>query len=337
VLLKRFSKTLNIGFNLDADIKWGDCLMDTVGITALVPPELIFACGKLPCDVNNFVPKSNLQPSDKLCAWTAIWRDLILNAQLPIDSLVVVAGGDCHNALVDGEKIEMSGIPSLYFFYPFEKDVDYLFNQLERLTDFLGGIKDPNVFEKIGSLKQKILDLDRLRVNGKVSGELAFKIMVSCSDFKGDINLFENILRDVKEEHVEYAHRIALLGVPPINLDFHKLLASFGFHVVYDELPYEFARLSGNNLEELARSYVDYTFARNIEFRVKFLKKELKNRKLDGIIHYTQFACHHLLEDDILKKNLKYPFLTIQGDLPGKTSRQAKLRLEAFSEMLSNM
>jgi hypothetical protein len=249
--------------------------MDTVGITALVPPELIFACDKIPCDVNNFVPLSQLQPSAKLCAWTAIWREMILKAQLPIDSLVVVAGGDCHNAIVDGEKIEMSGVPSLYFFYPFEKDVDYLSDQLKRLSDFLGGIKDPNAFEKIGSLKQKILDLDKQRVDGRVPSDLAFKIMVSCSDFKGDLDQFERTLTNVKEENVDYTNRIALLGVPPINFDFHKLLKSYDFHVVYDELPYEFARLTGNNLEELARSYVDYTFARNIEFRLDFLKTEL--------------------------------------------------------------
>jgi benzoyl-CoA reductase/2-hydroxyglutaryl-CoA dehydratase subunit BcrC/BadD/HgdB len=159
--------------------------------------------------------------------------------------------------------------------------------------------------------------------------------MVSLSDFKGDITEFERKVDAVREENVHYSHRIALLGVPPINHDFHTLLASFGFHVVYDELPFEFARLSGNNVKECAKNYCNYTFARNIEFRLNFLKKELKRREVDGIIHYTQFACHHLLEDDLLKKDLDYPFLTIQGDLPGETSKQAIVRLEAFSEMLS--
>jgi benzoyl-CoA reductase/2-hydroxyglutaryl-CoA dehydratase subunit BcrC/BadD/HgdB len=110
-----------------------------------------------------------------------------------------------------------------------------------------------------------------------------------------------------------------------------------GLHVVFDELPYEFARLSGKNIEELAKNYCNYTFARNIKFRLDFLKKELQNRKIDGVIHYTQFACHHLLEDDILRKNLDYPYLTIQGDLPGPSSRQTRVRLEAFSEMLGEI
>ncbi|TKY91178.1 MAG: 2-hydroxyacyl-CoA dehydratase, partial [Candidatus Methanomarinus sp.] len=60
-------------------------------------------------------------------------------------------------------------------------------------------------------------------------------------------------------------------------------------------------------------------------------------RRVDGVIHYTQFACHHTLEDEIFRDYLDYPFLTVQGDLPGPTPEQLKLRLEAFSEMLEIM
>jgi len=51
-----------------------------------------------------------------------------------VDSLVVVAGGDCHNALVDGQKAAMSGIPTHFFFYPFDGDPQYLELQLHRLS-----------------------------------------------------------------------------------------------------------------------------------------------------------------------------------------------------------
>ena len=308
-----------------------------MGITALIPPELIFACEMQPCDVNNFVTQSNIQPSSKLCAWTAIWRELILKSEIPLEYLVVVAGGDCHNAIVDGEKIEMEGKKTLYFFYPFEEDSDYLKNQLERLSDFLGGIKNPDMFKKVNRLKQRVREVDDLRIRGKIPAESAFKIMVSTSDLQGDIETFETTLNNIQKEDLDCTSRVALLGVPPINYDFHKTLDSMGFHVVFDELPYEFCRLSGNNIDELAKNYCNYTFSRNIEFRLDFLKKELKRRKVEGIIHYTQFACHHLLEDEILRKYLDYPYLTIQGDLPGRTSPSAKVRLEAFSEMLAEL
>ncbi len=332
-ILKLFSKTINIGFVLATGI--GAKNMDTVGITALVPPELIFACGKKPCDVNNFVPNSNLQPNSKLCAWTAIWRDMILKKTFPLDYLVVVAGGDCHNALVDGQKVAMSGVNTFYFFYPFQEDVGYMRAQLEELASFLGGIEDNGMFDLMNKIKRKALELDRKRVQGRLSAKRVFEIMVSLSDMKGDPNLFESLLDDMQEENMEYPSRIALLGVPPIYPDFHEVLGSFGLHVVYDELPFEFARLSGRNMDELASNYCNYTFARELEFRINFLEKELEKRKVDGIIHYTQFACHHLLEDDVLRKRLDYPLLTIQGDMPKKTPSQAKLRIEAFSEMLT--
>jgi benzoyl-CoA reductase/2-hydroxyglutaryl-CoA dehydratase subunit BcrC/BadD/HgdB len=311
--------------------------MNTVGITALVPPELIFACKKIPCDINNFVPKSNLQPSSKLCAWTAIWRDMIQKRDIPLEYLVVVAGGDCHNALVDGQKVAMKGIPTFFLFYPFEDDPDYLEEQLKKLSHFLGGVKEPESFKLIKKLKKKVLEVDNKRVKGMISAEKAFEIMVSSSDLGGDIAKFQMHIEEVKEQNQEYTNRIALLGVPPIYSDFHSILRSFGLHVVYDELPYEFARLSGESIEELAKNYCNYTFARSLEFRLNFLEKELEKRKVEGVIHYTQFACHHLLEDDILRERLGYPFLTIQGDLPGKTPKQAISRLEAFSEMLGSL
>jgi benzoyl-CoA reductase/2-hydroxyglutaryl-CoA dehydratase subunit BcrC/BadD/HgdB len=311
--------------------------METVGITALVPPELIYACGMRPCDVNNFVPQSRIQPSAKLCSWTAIWREMILKGNISIDSLVVVAGGDCHNALVDGEKVALKGTPTFYFFYPFEEDVDYLENELDKLCKFLGGIKDPGKFKRIEDLKKRAQDMDMKRAQGKLPAKQVFDLMVSLSDLRGDITQFEKELDGMSEGDYIPSNRVALLGVPPINSDFHEVLEEYGLHVVYDELPYEFARLSGCDVRDLAKSYCGYTFARNIEHRLRFLRNELEKRKVDGIIHYTQFACHHLLEDDILSNNLDYPFLTIQGDLPGKTSRQAKLRLEAFSEMISKI
>lgn len=309
--------------------------MNTVGITALVPPELIFACGKKPCDVNNFVPKSTIQPASKLCSWTAIWRDLIIKKELFLDYLVVVAGGDCHNALVDGQKVAMSGFPTFYFFYPFEDDIRYLRSQLEKLSSFLGGVEDKGAFEEVARIKRIALELERKRVEGRISAKKVFDLMVSLSDMRGDLKNFKIAIGDVQEEDISYESRIALLGVPPIYRDFHEVLASLGLHVVFDELPYEFARLTGNDIDDLAKNYCNYTFSRELEFRIDFLKKELKKRKVDGVIHYTQFACHHLLEDDVLRNRLNYPFLTIQGDMPKKTPGPVRLRLEAFSEMLS--
>jgi benzoyl-CoA reductase/2-hydroxyglutaryl-CoA dehydratase subunit BcrC/BadD/HgdB len=306
-----------------------------IAITALVPPELIFACGGEPFDVNNVIPASKKTPRNKLCAWTAIWQEMLVKREQKIDSLIVVAGGDCHNALVDGQKAAMSGIPTHFFFYPFDGDAGYLESQLYKLRDFLGNIEYPEKFREIKKLKKTGLQIDKKRLSGKISSTDAFRIMVSFSDLRGDLNDFQKAIAEVKENYIELNNRVALIGVPPIYHDFHEVAQSLDLQIVFDELPHEFIRHSGINLEEVARDYSDYTFARPLDFRIGFLQKELEKRKVDGIIHYTQFACHHTLEDEVMREKLDYPMLTLQGDMPGKTPEQIKLRLEAFREMIA--
>jgi len=305
-----------------------------IGITALVPPELIFACDCSPLDVNNFIPESRKYPRNKLCAWTAIWKEMLIQKEIRIESLIVVAGGDCHNALVDGQKVAMSGTRTHFFFYPFDGDAEYLESQLWRLSDFLGDIKNPDKFKEITNLKKLGQDMDKKRYNGKINPGEAFRILISSSDLQSDPDKFRKAISSIRENNIELNSRVALIGVPPIYHDFHDVAQSLDLAIVFDELPYEFIRHGGNNIREIARDYCNYTFARPLEFRINFLQKELEKRNIDGVIHYTQFACHHMLEDEVIRKELDYPVLTIQGDLPGKTPEQIKLRLEAFREAL---
>jgi benzoyl-CoA reductase/2-hydroxyglutaryl-CoA dehydratase subunit BcrC/BadD/HgdB len=308
-----------------------------IGITALVPPELIFACAGEPFDVNNVIPASKKYPRNKLCAWTAIWQEMLVKREIKIDSLIVVAGGDCHNALVDGQKVAMSGIPTHFFFYPFNGDKVYLESQLYDLCDFLGNIEYPEKFREIKRLKKTGLEIDKKRLRGKISSGEAFRILISFSDLLGDLNKFRKFVSSAKEENIVLNNRVALIGVPPIYNDFHDIAQSLDLQIVFDELPYEFVRHTGTDIKEIARDYCDYTFARPLDFRIEYLQKELEKRRVDGVIHYTQFACHHMLEDEILRQKLDYPILTIQGDLPGKTPEQLKLRLEAFREVLERV
>ncbi|CAG0963053.1 hypothetical protein METP2_00917 [Methanosarcinales archaeon] len=303
-------------------------------ITALVPPELIFACNSEPFDVNNVIPGSKKYPRNKLCAWTAIWQEMLSKREIDIDSLIVVAGGDCHNALVDGQKVAMSGIPTHFFFYPFDGDPDYLESQLYKLSDFLGNVGSPEKPGQIRELKKLGQKIDKKRADGKISAGDAFRIMISFSDLMGNLDKFKEVISSTKERKIDLKNRVALIGVPPIFHDFHDVARALGLAVVFDELPFEFIRHSGNDIPGIARDYCNYTFARPLDFRIKFLQEELEKRKVDGIIHYTQFACHHMLEDEIMRSNLDYPMLTIQGDLPGNTPEQIKLRLEAFRELL---
>ena len=308
-----------------------------IGVTALVPPELIFACGGEPFDVNNVIPASRKYPRNKLCAWTAIWKEMLIKKEIAIDSLIVVAGGDCHNALVDGQNVAMGGLPTHFFFYPFDGDPGYLESQLYRLSGFLGDIQFPEKPGEIMELKKLGQTIDKKRSCGKISPAEAFSILISFSDLRGDLDGFRRAIASIKESDSELNNRVALIGVPPIYYDFHEVAQSLGLQVVFDELPYEFIRHGGTDIKEMARDYCNYTFARPLSLRINFLREELEKRKVAGVIHYTQFACHHMLEDELLREELDYPMLTLQGDLPGNTPQQIKLRLEAFREMLERL
>ena len=310
--------------------------LGTVGITALVPPELVYGCGQTPFDLNNVVPTSECVPRGKLCAWTATWRDMLLRGDLRVDRLVVVAGGDCHNALVDGQRVAERGVPAHYLFYPFDGVVEEMHRQLASLEAFLGGMTDLDAPVRVGEVKDLCLELDAARCEGRVLGSTAFDHLVQLCDLGGDVDRFRSSVRRALEgrpDHVP-ATRIALVGVPPIYPDFHQVCEGYGMQVVFDELPWEFARLGGRTVETMARSYAGYTFARDLEHRFAKLGRELARRRVEGVVHYTQYACHHVLEDEMLRERLDLPMLTLQGDLARACPEQEKLRLEAFAELL---
>ncbi|MEM2976903.1 MAG: 2-hydroxyacyl-CoA dehydratase family protein [Thermoplasmata archaeon] len=363
------------------------------GMTALVPPELIYASGWRALDVNNWIPGSGMRPRAKLCAWTACWREAILRRRIRLDALVVVAGGDCHNALADGQRAARAVPRAHYFFYPFDGDTGYMRCQLEDLASFLEEgcrgapppVETSKVLDTIARLRRLGLRLDRLRALGMADPSATFRTLVSFSDFEGDPERFltkvEKMVRDagggerescaqlqrgagsggsrargspgkgpcrgtgqelrrgaglagVRSRCGPEGPRVALIGVPPIYHDFHQACTGAGLRIVFDELPYEFLRLGGRTPDEMARSYATYTFARPVEYRLSFLKRELRRRGVDGVIHYAQFTCHHLLEDPLFREELDLPMLTVQGDLPGETPAQVRLRLEAFAELL---
>jgi hypothetical protein len=308
----------------------------TVGITALVPPELVYGCGHVPLDLNNIVPTSECVPRGKLCAWTATWRDALLRGELRVDRLVVVAGGDCHNALVDGQRVAQRGIPTHYLFYPFDGNEDEMEDHLRNLEAFLGGITDQTAIDLVSDIKELCIQLDVARCRLRVLGSRAFNHMIQLCDMGGDPGRFKaSVGRALEEEPREIPDtRIGLVGVPPIYPDFHQVCEGFGLQVVFDELPWEFARMGGRTIRTMARNYAGYTFARDLGYRFDRLEEELRRRRVEGVVHYTQYACHHVLEDDMVRERLDLPMLTVQGDLARACPEQEKLRLEAFAELL---
>ena len=87
-------------------------------------------------------------------------------------------------------------------------------------------------------------------------------------------------------------------------------------------------------IEDIVEQYRKYTYPYGIFYRLEDIKTEIKQRKLDGIIHYVQSFCFRQIEDMIIREKFDVPVLTIEGDNPAKVDARTKLRIESFLEML---
>jgi benzoyl-CoA reductase/2-hydroxyglutaryl-CoA dehydratase subunit BcrC/BadD/HgdB len=90
------------------------------------------------------------------------------------------------------------------------------------------------------------------------------------------------------------------------------------------------------NQEDIINQYLKYTYPYDIEGRLKDIELAVYERRLDGLIHYTQTFCYRQIYDIILRKYLPVPILTLEGDRPGRIDGRTALRIETFVEMLKD-
>ncbi|MDD3365602.1 MAG: 2-hydroxyacyl-CoA dehydratase family protein, partial [Syntrophomonas sp.] len=126
--------------------------------------------------------------------------------------------------------------------------------------------------------------------------------------------------------------RLAYIGVPPIFTDLYTGLESMGARVVYNEVQRQFSMPFDTN--DIVEQYVQYTYPYGAFARLEDIRTQLQLRKVDGLIHYTQTFCYRQIEDLIYRQKLNLPFLTLEGDKPGKMDARTRMRLEAFVSML---
>ena len=88
--------------------------------------------------------------------------------------------------------------------------------------------------------------------------------------------------------------------------------------------------------EDIVDQYLEYTYPYDINGRVRDIEKAIKERKLDGLIHYTQTFCYRQLYDIVLRESLSVPILTLEGDRAGEIDSRTAFRIETFVEMLGN-
>ncbi len=322
-----------------------------IGITATVPVEIIFASGMEPVDLNNLfisaeLPGSLITQAEAagfsygICAWIKGIYATVLNQD--IKNVICVTGGDCSNTIALSELLFRKGVRVISFEYPLERDRGKLLSQMENLAEELSTTWTEIELTKIklDRIRAKLNKLDRLTYHENVvTGFENHLFLVSSSDFRGNPDQFENEVDRFLDEARKRTPRddeirLGYLGVPPIFSGFYELIESLGARVVFNEVQRQFSMPFEE--ESIVERYLRYTYPYDMTGRLGDIKKEIINRRLDGLIHYTQTFCYRQIYDMIIRESLNLPVLTLEGDRPGRIDSRTAFRLETFVEMLKD-
>lgn len=323
--------------------------MRQVGLTTTVPIEVIYASGARPLDLNNLFitspdPESLVAEAERVgfprntCAWIkGIWGVVRRHG---IGEVVAVTQGDCSNTHALMEVLEAQGVKVIPFAYPYDRSRELLRVQIEAMMAYFGVGWDEvrRAKEYLDSIRKLAHEVDRLCwEEGLVSGYEDHLYLVQTSDMKGDPEAFkgelEAFLRRVRgREPFREEVRLGYVGVPPIFTDLYQKVEQMGGRVVYNEIQRQFSMPF--DTDDLVEQYLLYTYPYSFFFRLEDIKAEIRRREVHGIIHYVQSFCYRQIQDMLLRKEVKVPILTLEGDRPGPVDVRTELRLEAFLESL---
>ncbi|PKM52513.1 MAG: 2-hydroxyglutaryl-CoA dehydratase [Firmicutes bacterium HGW-Firmicutes-7] len=328
--------------------------MKKIGLTTTVPIEIFVAAGYTPVDLNNIFVTSKdylkyieLAERDgfpkSICAWIkGLYGVCIANN---INEIVGVIGGDCSNTKALADLLTYKGIKVYDFSYPQSHTKEDLEIELRKLmnllnVDMVEVEKNRTEFNQVRALAH---ELDRLTYEElKVSGFENHLYLVNCSDFEGNANEYAKGLNTAIAEAslrkpMGKKLRLGYIGVPPMTADLYSFVEQFDASILYNEVQREFSFPRAAKAKDIFEQYHDYTYPYDSAFRIKEIKKQIKERKLDGLIHYTQAFCHRAIDDIIIKATIDLPILNIEGDQQNTLDARTKLRLEAYLDMLSDL
>ena len=323
--------------------------MNKIGFTTSIPVEIILAAGKTPLDLNNiFIASEQAKRMVDIaeeagyprntCGWIKGLYAVALETEL--EAVIAVMQGDCSNTQALMETLQLQNMSILPFAYPYDRDPDMLRSQMEKMMQVFGvnWTEVEQVRSDLLEIRKLCRELDRMTwQDNLVSGEENHRYLVSSSDFNGNPEQYQKeleifISQVKKREPFKDQVRLAFIGVPPIFTDFYEVLANMGARVVYNEVQRQFSMpYASRNLVE---QYRQYTYPYGAFARLEDIEEQLVLRQVDGIIHYTQTFCFRQIEDIIYRQRINLPFLTLEGDKPGRVDARSRMRLEAFVNML---
>ena len=320
-----------------------------IGLTTTIPVEIIFAAGKVPCDLNNsfithpqretFLTKAEALGFPRTtCGWIKGIYGVTL--EQGIKEVVAVTQGDCSNTHALMEVLQTAGVRIFPFAYPYDQDRYLLTLQIERMREHFA-VTEARLHEtkeQLDRVRGKVHEIDRLTwQEGVVTAAENHLFLVSTSDMNGDWRSFEQEVdrflaaakgRKPRQDGI----RLGFLGVPPIFTDLYDFLEELGAQVVFNELQRQFSMPFAT--ADIVEQYLRYTYPYSFFTRLRDIKEETSRREIAGLIHYVQSFCFRQVQDIILRQEVKLPILTIEGDRPAPLDARTRLRLEGFVEML---
>lgn len=321
-----------------------------VGLTTTIPVEVVLAAGLIPVDLNNlfiaspdalkWVAEAEAEGLPRtICAWIkGIYAALARHPE--IRAVIAACQGDCSYTQALGEILASRGVAVVHFNYPYPRDKARLALEIDEFRAQVGA--EPAAVAamqaKLALIRRDLAKLDRLTwETGQVSGRENFLWLISSSDFEADPDGFALRLKNFLEEAVtrppvQDGLRLGLIGIPPIFTDLWDHLEELGAQVVFNEIPRQFSlpRHEG----DLTEQYYHYTYPYDITLRLQDIAQAVAERRLDGLIHYTQSFCFRQMYDRLLREQLGVPLLTLEGDRPGPLDSRSRMRLEAFVDVL---
>jgi len=325
--------------------------MNKIGITTTVPIEILLAAGYQSVDLNNvFItdpnPERLVNIAEKVgfplncCSWIKGIYGVCM--EYGIDTVLCVTTGDCSNTIMLMEVLKLKGLKVIPFAYPDQPDVQRMQSALQTLAEALGTTLEAadRVRDELKPNHNLALKLDELTWRqGLVSGWENHLWLVSTSDFNQDHHKYyhqlQKLLADCHERQPYPPHwlRLAYIGVPSVyGRDFYRYVEENAARVVFNEIQRQFAMPKPGS--SLAEQYSNYTYPYSIYQRLKDITAELKQRQVDGVIHYVQAFCHRGIGDIIFRDAIDLPILTLEGNDDFCLTHHVKTRIEAFLDML---
>lgn len=325
--------------------------MKKIGITTTVPSEILLAADYEIVDLNNvFVASQDyaeyIGEAEKTgfprnsCAWIkGIYGAAVKSG---IEEIVGVVEGDCSNTKGLLDVMQVQGIKVHPFAYPHDRQYQSMRVSLGAFMDRFGVTEEQveSVRKSLFPVRSLAEKLDTITYeDNKATGFENHLYQVSLSDFCSNVTDCETMLKEKTAEiqlRASFKDRLRLgyIGVPPMTTDIYGYLEKSGARIVYNEVQREFAFPRAHDAGDIYEQYLDYTYPYDLAFRLQEIKKQLRLRKIDGVIHYVQSFCYRAIDDIVIKKALDLPVLTVEGDKLNTLDARTRLRIDAFVDML---